>query len=447
MIMALGSNYRKRERSVSGKFVRNTGWLIFDKVFHMSLSLLVTGTVSRYLGVEGYGILNYGLAFLEVFTVIAKLGIDGILVNEIIKQREGAARGENDRTEELLGTAILLRFISGFLSIIIIYIFVIVLNPGKVTVLVVTMIQSAALFFTAFDTIDYYYQSKLESRKPVLARSISYPCVCVFRIILVLMKADVSLFGLASVMDALLLAVILMHFYKIQDGLSFRVSLDAAGYLLRHSIHFIAASFLVIIYTQMDRIMVQNMSSEYELGIYSAAMLITNLWIFIPNAILESGRPIAMERKRKGDEAGYERRMSQICGIIQWVSIAAGIGISAFGWLAIRIIYGVQFSVANRVLLVLIWSKLFSQMGAVRSVWMLCEGIEKYIKYFVGLGALINLFLNTLLIPEYGAVGAAIATLVTEVVSSFVATMMWLPTRKFGVIWVKSLNLKRALDI
>lgn len=445
--MTLHSNGREEERAVRGKFIHNTGWLIFDKVFHMALSLLVTGTVSRYLGVERYGILNYGLAFLEVFTVLTKLGIDGILVNEIIKQREKAERGDYDKTGELLGTTILLRLVSGFLSIIIIYIFVRILNPGKGIVLAVTMIQSAALLFTVFDTIDYYYQSRLESKKPVLARSISYPFVCVFRIILVLMKADVSLFGLASVLDALVLAIILVCFYKIQDGCSFSVSVDTALYLLRHSVHFIAASFLVIIYTQMDRIMVQNMSNEYELGIYSAAMLITNLWIFIPNAVLESGRPIAMERKRRGDEVGYERRMSQICGIIQWVSIAAGIGISAIGWFAIRIIYGVQFSAANSVLLILIWSKLFSQMGTVRSVWMLCEGIEKYIKYFVGLGALINLFLNALLIPAYGAVGAAIATLVTEVVSSGIATLIWLPTRRFGVIWIKSLNLKNIIEI
>ena len=78
---------------------------------------------------------------------------------------------------------------------------------------------------------------------------------------------------------------------------------------------------------------------------------------------------------------------------------------------------------------------------------MLCEGIEKYIKYFVGLGAFINLFLNALLIPAYGAVGAAIATLVTEVVSSGIATLIWLPTRRFGVIWIKSLNLKNIIEI
>ena len=444
-MMALKEN-REQDSKVQKKFIRNTGWLIFDKIFHMSLSLLVTGTVSRYLGVEQYGILNYGLAFLEVFTVITKLGIDGILVNEIIKEREKNKTDGTDKIDELLGTTIMLRLISSFFSVIIIYCFVIVLNPGKMTVLAVTMIQSVSLFFTAFDTLDYYYQSKLESRRAVLARSISYPCVCAFRIFLVVIKANVALFGFASVLDALILAVVLLYFYKKQDGLSFSASVSMAKYLLKHSVHFIAASFMVIVYTQMDRIMVQNISNEYQLGVYSAAMLIANLWIFVPNAILESGRPIVMERKRSGDEFGYTRRMSQICGIIQWVSIMAGIGISALGWLAVRIIYGIEFSDANSVLIILIWSKLFSQMGAVRSVWMLCESIEKYIKYFVGLGAVINLILNMVLIPRYGAVGAAVATLTTEVVSSGAATLIWTPTRKFAVMWAKSLNPKMLLE-
>ena len=436
---------REQNNAVNSKMARNTGWLIFDKVFHMFLSLLVTGTISRYLGVEKYGILNYGLAFLEVFTVITKLGIDGILVNEIIKERERKKNEDEDRTDELIGTTIVLRLFSSLLSLIIIYIFVTVLNPGRVTVIAVTMIQSISLFFTTLDTIDYYYQSRLESKRSVLARSISYPLVCAFRILLVFLRVDVAMFGFASVIEAMLIGMILVYFYKGQNHMSFRASVSMAKYILKHSVHFVTASLLVIVYTQMDRIMVQNMSDEYQLGIYSAAMLIANLWIFVPNAVLESGRPVVMEQKRNSNESGYEQRMKQICGIIQWISILAGIAISLFGWVAVRIIYGVQYSAANKVLISLIWSKLFSQMGAVRSVWMLCEGMEKYIKYFVGLGALINLILNALLIPRYGAAGAAVATFVTEFISSGLATLIFSPTRKFAFLWIRSLNLKKAV--
>ena len=94
------------------QFWINTGWLIFDKIFHMALSLVVTAMVTRYLGVEQYGLLSYGLAFIDIFTIICKLGIDGIIVNELIKNR--------DRTGEILGSTTFLRLLSSFLSMILI---------------------------------------------------------------------------------------------------------------------------------------------------------------------------------------------------------------------------------------------------------------------------------------------------------------------------------------
>ena len=90
----------------------------------------------------------------------------------------------------------------------------------------------------------------------------------------------------------------------------------------------------------------------------------------------------------------------------------------------------------------LIWSRLFSLLGSLRSVWMLCESQERKIKYFIALGACINVAMNAALIPRVGAAGAAAATLVTEAVSSFVATGMYRKTRPLFRIYVEALRLK-----
>jgi PST family polysaccharide transporter len=215
-----------------------------------------------------------------------------------------------------------------------------------------------------------------------------------------------------------------------------------ARYLLRHSWHFIAADLLVTIYTQMDRIMVQNLGNDHQMGLYSAAMLISNLWIFVPNALLDSGRPLIME-VQKGEE--FESKFIRICCLIQWVCILAGAGFTCFGHIVIRIIYGEAYAGAGKALIWLIWSKLFSQMGAARSLWMLCEGTEKYIKYFVGFGAAVNLSMNAWLIPRYGAAGAAAATFFTEFLSSWAATGAWAGTRAYFRIWNRSLFYAKKL--
>ena len=67
---------------------------------------------------------------------------------------------------------------------------------------------------------------------------------------------------------------------------------------------------------------------------------------------------------------------------------------------------------------------------------MLCEGYEKYVKYFIGLGAVINVVLNSILIPVIGADGAAVATLITEITASLFASMWYKKTRELTpVIW------------
>ena len=64
-------------------------------------------------------------------------------------------------------------------------------------------------------------------------------------------------------------------------------SMEQAKYLLKNSYPFIWANLLVTIYTQMDRIMVGTLVGDAQTGIYSAAMTIANLWIFIPNALID----------------------------------------------------------------------------------------------------------------------------------------------------------------
>ena len=416
------------------QFWINTGWLIFDKIFHMALSLVVTAMVTRYLGVEQYGLLSYGLAFIDIFTIICKLGIDGIIVNELIKNR--------DRTGEILGSTTFLRLLSSFLSMILTYIFVKLLNPNDHTILVITCIQSVSLIFVAFDTLNYYWQSRLESKYTAIAQSISYPLVCLLRLLFIWLKKDVTWFAWATVLDVFLIALIMLFFYKREHLPRYKLSISMMKYLLQHSYHFIPVNLLVTIYTQMDKLMIKGMSDSIQVGLYSAAMLVANLWIFIPNALIDSGRPIIMAMKSEKNEDGYVDRLRKLNMGVLWISILAGVFFTIFGRVVIYIVNGKAFLAAVPVLWVLIWSRMFSLMGTTRSIWMLCEGMEKYIKYFVALGAFINVVLNWMLIPILGAVGAAIATLVTEVLSSFVATGIVPKTRPYFKILLRSIKIK-----
>lgn len=416
------------------RFVTNTGWLVFDKVFHMALSLVVTSMTARYLGTEGYGIINYGLSFINIFTIVCKLGIDAIIVNELVRNKE--------KTGELLGTTMVLRLLSSLCSLVLTFIFVMVLKPGQTVVLIVTMIQSISLLFTALDTVDFYFQSILKSKYTAIARSISYPLVCLLRLLFIFLKADVTWFAWATVLDSATIGAVLLYFYFKREKGRLSFSLPQAKYLLKNSHTFIWANLLVTIYTQMDRIMVGTLVGDAETGIYSAAMTIANLWIFIPNALIDSARPLIMQLKADKREEVYLKRFRQLFAGIIWLSIAAGVFFSVFSNLIIRIIYGSDYLAAVPVLMILIWSRLFSLIGTTRTIWMICEDQAKYVKWFIGLGALINVVLNFIMIPVIGAQGAAIATLITEFVSSFLIVAFVKDTRGLFKLIMEAFLLK-----
>lgn len=417
-------------------FLKNTGWLVFDKVFHMGLSLVVTGMMARYLSKPDFGTLNYGLAFIEIFTILCKLGIDGIIVNEMVKKEE--------KTGEILGSTIILRLISSLLSLGITAIFVALLNPGDVIVFLITLIQSVSLIFVSIDTLDFYFQSKLKSKYTAIARSVSYPIVCALRLALIVFKADVVWFAWATVLDGLTISILLLYFYRKQGCPKLKFSMQMVKHLLSHSYHFILVNLLVTIYTQMDKLMVDFFGNKTEVAYYTAGMTIANLWIFVPNALIDSGRPLIMSLKVQGKVEDYKKRMTQLSAGIIWLSVIAGLFFTIFGKYVIILIYGLSYANAEPVLNYLIWSRLFSLIGAIRSIWMLCEGQERQIKYFIGLGAVINVVLNAVLIPGMGAAGAAIATLITEVLSSLVATMLYSRTRPLSRLYLEALLLKKC---
>lgn len=417
------------------RFVSNTGWLVFDKVFHMALSLVVTSMTARYLGTEGYGIINYGLSFINIFTIVCKLGIDSIIVNELVKNP--------DQRDEILGTTLGLRLISSLCSLGLTAIFVAVLKPGQIVVMVITMIQSISLLLVAFDTVDFYFQSILKSKYTAIARSLSYPFVCAIRLVFIFFKADVTWFAWATVLDAAGIGVVLLYFYLKKEHGGFWFSWQQAKHLLKHSYPFIWANLLVTIYTQMDRIMVGSLVGDAETGIYSAAMTIANLWVFIPNALIDSSRPLIMGLKAEEQEGRYQIRYRQLYAGIIWISIVAGIFFTVLPKLVIHIIYGEAYYGAIPVLMILIWSRLFSIIGVARNIWMICEDEAKFVKWFVGLGALMNVVLNFLMIPRWGAMGAAIATLVTEFVSSFVVMAIVKETRPLFKLILEAFCLRK----
>lgn len=420
-------------KKFKSKFMRNTGWLLFEQIFRMILALLVTSQMARYLGAHNYGLLNYGVAYIAIFMTLSKLGIDSIIVHEIIKNRKN--------TGEIVGTTIVLRSISSLISILMIYVLVVFLNPNEKMLHVITIIQSLSLIFVAFDVVGFWFQSNLQSKYAVISKSIAFTLVSIWRIILIYFEAPVEYFAFATVLEAITISAFMVVFYIKFNGQKLSFSFQVAKKLLIRSSSFIISGLLVSIYTQMDKIMLGKIADESTVGIYSAAMTIASLWIFVPNALIESARPVIMSTKESNEKLYLLRYKQLLCSII-WLSIFASLFISLLSKPLVLIIFGDQFTESIFVLAVLIWSRIFALIGVTRSIWLISENQVKYQIYFVGVGAFLNVILNFVLIPKYGAMGAAIATIFAEVLSSTVALLFFKKTRPLFKLIIEAFIFK-----
>lgn len=414
---------------ITSKFMRNTSWLLFEQIFRMGLSLIVTSLMARYLGTADFGLINYSLAFIIIFTTVTNLGIDSIIVNEIINHR--------DKTGGIIGTTIYLRLVASVISVFFMFLIVSFLNADEKTIILITFIQSISLLFVIFDAVKYWFQSNLQSKYIVISKSIAFTIVSIWRLILIYFEKSIYYFAFATTIEAIVIAIFMIVFYVKFKGPRLCFSFQIAKKLLSKSYHFFIAGLLIMIYTQIDKIMLGQMTDVATVGIYSAAMTIASLWVFIPYALIESARPIIMASKNQSGNS-YIRKYKQLYCSIIWISIGASVVITLFSKPIILIIYGDQFIESIYILIILIWSRIFSLMGSTRAVWLTVENLGKFHAIFVSIGAFLNVIFNILLIPRYGAVGAAYSTLLAEIVSAFFAVLLFKETRPLFRLIIES---------
>ncbi len=413
--------------------VKNAGWLIAGKVAQMLISLVVGLLTARYLGPSNYGIINYALAYTAFFMAFCTLGINSVLVKEFVDhpQEEGA----------IIGSSLVLRAISSFLSAGIIVCIVSVVDRNDPTVIIVTALCSISLVFNIFETFNFWFQSKLKSKVTAIVTLIAYIITSLYKVLLLVFGKSVEWFAFANALDYICLGVMLLICYKIYGGRKLSFSKSVSKRILSKSIHFILPGLMVAIYGYADKFMLKHMLDEAQVGFYSTATSICTMWCFVLAAIIDSVYPSIMEAY-KVDKALFEKRNRQLYAIVFYVSVVVSALFCIFGELVVRILYGEAYLPSVAPLKVITWYTAFSYLGVARNAWVVCENKQKYLKYIYIFAAIINVILNLVFIPVWGATGAAVASLITQIFTTMVLPFFIKDLRRNSVLMIESVFFK-----
>ena len=258
---------------------------------------------TRYLGPSNFGVINYCAAYVAFFTSVCSLGLEGVLVKELVTSPE--------KEGELVGTALFMRLVTGSLSIRSICLILFVVDKGDRLVMIVGLLQSLVLLFKAFEVMDFWFQSKLQSKHVAIVKMVSYVLVAAYKIYILATFKPVEWFAFSTSLDFLIIAILLIFVYKRYDGPKMKINLDTSKFLIKNSYHFIISGLFVTVYSQMDKIMIQKFLDETQVGYYSIATTMFGYWVLVTTALTNAARPSIMSQK-KIDEQSYIKRLKQL---------------------------------------------------------------------------------------------------------------------------------------
>lgn len=422
----------------ANKVVKNASWMIACRIVQAVLQLVVSMLTARYLGPANYGIINYAAGVVAFFVPVMQLGLNAILVHEIVNKE--ASDGET------VGTALGMSLASAGLCVVGVTAFVSVANMGEPTTILVCLLYSTLLFFQAFEVVQYWFQANLLSKYVSIVSLIAYFLVSVYKIYILAAGKSVYWFALSNAIDYLLIGVGTLALFRHFGKSRLTFSKKTAARMFRKSRYYIVSSLMVTIFAQTDRVMLKLMVGDAATGLYSAAVACAGMTSFVFAAMLDSARPAIFESKKRLDST-FDHNVTRLYSVIIYMALCQSLVITLFAKPIIRLLYGSAYLEAAPALQIVVWYTTFSYMGSVRNIWILSENKQKHLWKINLSGALMNVALNLLLINHWGILGAATASLITQFFTNFIVSYIIRPISYSNKLVLRSLNPRYCLEV
>ena len=420
------------------RYFLNSFWLILEKSLRIFSSILIGIWLARYLGPEDFGLYSYCLALVYIFGAMSKFGLDGILVRDLIKN--------NSKEKEYLGTAFFLRLFGSLVSIALISIFSIYVADSFILAFMLLVIGTS-LIFNSFDVVEFFFQARVEAKIISMCKITQLLFSSFLKIYFIFYEYDVVYFALAVLFDSVVLAACYVWtYFKNKHSNFFRFDISIGKKLLLDAWPLALSSVSVLIYMRVDQIMINNFLGNFDLGIYSASVRISEAWYFIPTVLTASLFPAILNAKKNNHDL-YISRLQNLYTLLALVSLFITLPLIYFSETIILTLFGSDYVLVTNVLYMHLLAGILVSLGVARRNWIISENLQIFSLYYQLAGMVINILLNLHLIPLYGIEGAAAATLFSQFLVVIIFPSIFRKTRLASVMAIKALMLIKIKNL
>ncbi|MCW7471374.1 flippase [Leptospira kanakyensis] len=388
----------------------NSLWLIIDKLLKLSVGLIVSVWIVRYLGPEWFGKFNFLNALIVLFGVLISFGSEGILVRMLVSEPE--------KRDEVLLSSFWIHFVFGILAFLLSCFTLLILKPNE-DLYFLLFLLSLPSFFRCFSVVRFVFEAKLEIKFIVWAENIVFLLLSAIRIYLISYQFPFLALFISFAAEGVISSLSIYFLYvKVNGILHLRLpNMTRVKRILSDSLPLFLAGLAIIVYMKVDQIMIGSMLGDSQLGFYSVGVRWSEFWYFIPIGLASSFFPNLIKLKNELS-LDYEKRFLILHGMVFWIAFLGALAVQIFAVPLVNFLYGDLFESSASILKMHIWSGIFVFWGVAGGNFFLIENLQKYTVWKSLFGLVVNVILNYLWIPYYGIMGAAIATLISQFCAS-----------------------------
>lgn len=410
---------------------KNTIWLFSERIIRLIVGFSIGVWVTRYLGPDRYGILSFATSFAVLFASIASLGVDNIFVRDLVRKRFPS--------NELLGTALGIKLFGASLSFTIVLI-TIFFTEIETEIRLFILLIAGSSFFNSANLIDFFFQSRVKSKFIVVANTATLLLSSAIKIYLITQGYDLVYFVFVLLVESILKAIFYAFAFKKFSDISGKWIFNPkiAKLQLLECWPLVMSGLAISVGLRIDQVMLKSFVSDSELGFYAVGVRLAELFAFVPLIVSQSLFPKIIKTNFDTERSKLKK---MIAGL--YYPLILGCLFTYFvAEILVDILYGAAFEKSAVILIVLIWTIPLSFLGAFTNRMLMTKGWQKIVFFKQFLLMSINIVLNIVLIPRYGIIGAAFATLTADLFVNLFADLLFRKSRWIFLLKIESFFLK-----
>ena len=404
---------------------------MFDKVFILILNLVVTVRIANYYGTLGYGTYQYAVSVVALFEILVTF-VDA----RVVKKRYSM-----EKPEELVWNATITRLLFSLLSLAggIIYLLFSGENGGYYSIFLVLLVN--AIIINLKFGMQNRYEYLLNSKKIIIAGNIALIIGGALQLLAISFCLSILAIAIITSLSSFISLVIVYaqyrrEFGKLHQG---KYNKELVFSLVRESFPLAIAASCAVIYSRCDSIMIGNMMSKEQVGIYAIAVKLVAVVQIAVGPVRESVYPKMIDLYRSNREQ-YAKRYIQITAVLTWIYITgvlASFIILPHVFKFLKPDYAEAFSIYQ----IYVTGTFFMYNAGLRAGHFTVINRGNILMYSQIASVVANVILNYVLINVVGVYGAAIATGITQGVSLLFSNLFFGKDGKEVFLWqVKGLN-------